>query len=551
MEMDFVVRRSLPTLSGLLAVVLAVGVAAVLFLHFPIWFPAVFAIVVIGVQFAINPWVIERLVPAVPILHNGKRYETDHVVGEIVARRCRDAGIPLVRLGIVDDGNPNAFTFGHTPDDARMYLTRGLLERLDERELDAVVTHEIGHVKHWDFAVMTVAAVVPMVCYLVFLMTRRSRNGGAVAIGAYIAYWVAQFTMLALSRARELAADHWSCECTRDGDALASALVKIAYGMGEVRAQERAQAEALLAMNDKHARREAARLERRSQRASSMRALGIFDPRLGDEMATIIGNNVDGRRALAAMRWDVCNPWGRTLEMMSTHPLVAHRITALASSGLPGAPRQWSALAAVAADPGTSDRLHESFRRELAVAVAPWALLALAFLTFAATGSTTAIAGGVLIAAGAAFWYKQLVRYPTDYAPVAPVASLLERVDAGPVAGIAVEVRGRLVGRGTPGYVLSPDLVVADDAGFVPLAYRQPLPFVASFFGLLRVPEWLGHDVIARGWYRRMPGPVIELRDVRAVDGSRRSRTWRWVTRYACAALIVAVGILVLAANLA
>ena len=50
----------------------------------------------------------------------------------------------MVRLGIVDDGNPNAFTFGHTPKDARVYLTRGLLERLDERELDAVVTHEVG-----------------------------------------------------------------------------------------------------------------------------------------------------------------------------------------------------------------------------------------------------------------------------------------------------------------------------------------------------------------------------------------------------------------------
>ncbi len=547
--MDFVVRRSLPTLSGLLAVVLAVGVAAVVFLHFPVWFPAVFAIVVIGVQFAVNPWIIEWLVPAVAIRHNGVRYDTDHVVGEIVARRCRDADIPLVRLGIVDDNNPNAFTFGHTPKDARMYVTRGLLERLDERELDAVVSHEVGHVKHWDFAVMTVAAVVPMVCYLVFLMTRRSRNGGVVAIGAYVAYWVAQFTVLALSRARELAADHWSCESTRDGDALASALVKIAYGMGEVRAQERARTEALLAMKDKQARREAARLERHSQRASSMRALGIFDPRLGDEMAAIMPAGVDGRRAMAAMRWDVCNPWGRTLELLSTHPLVAHRITALASSGLPGAPRLWGALAAAAADFSTSERLRESFRREAAVAGAPWALFALAALTIASTGSATAIAGAVVVAAGAAFWYKQLVRYPTDYTPVAPVTSLLERVDAGPVAGIAVEVRGRIIGRGMPGYVLSPDLVVADGSGFVPLAYRQPVPFVASLFGLLRVPEWLGHDVVARGWYRRMPSPVIELRDVEALDGSRRSRTWRWVARYAGAALVLAVGVVMVAAN--
>src|SRR4029078_2562177 len=138
-------------------------------------------------------------------------------------RRGRETGIPLVKLGCVDDGNPNAFTFGRTPRSARMWVTRGLLERLDERELDAVIAHEVGHIKHWDFAVMTVAAVIPMVLYLVYLMARSAtrEEARAVAIGAYVAYLVSQFMLLALSRARETAADHWSCECTGDGDALA------------------------------------------------------------------------------------------------------------------------------------------------------------------------------------------------------------------------------------------------------------------------------------------------------------------------------------------
>ena len=245
--MNFVLRRSLPSLGGLVGLLMAVGFLAVATVGFPLWFPVVLAIVVILVQYGINPFIIEWLVPAVVVGHDGERYALEHPLCESVARRCKQAGIPLVKLAIVDDGTPNAFTFGRTPRDARMFVTRGLIERLDDTELDAVVAHEVGHIKNWDFAVMTVAAVVPMVLYLLYLTTRSSRDARHVAIGAYAAYVVSQFIVLALSRAREYGADHWSCECTGNGDALASALVKIAYGMGRVSADEKEQVAALVA----------------------------------------------------------------------------------------------------------------------------------------------------------------------------------------------------------------------------------------------------------------------------------------------------------------
>ena len=61
--------------------------------------------------------------------------------------------------------------------------------------------------------------------------------------------------------------------------------------------------------------------------------------------------------------------------------------------------------------------------------------------------------------------------------------------------------------------------------------------------------KWMGQDVIARGWYRRSPGPMIELRDVEA-DG-KRARTWEWVARYAGSCLVFAAGLVVLFASLA
>jgi Zn-dependent protease with chaperone function len=543
--MGFVIRRSLPSILGLLALALAVGEAVVVFAHAPLWFPAAFAIALILLQYAINPAIIEWLVPADTIGHDGTRYLTEYPIGEAVARRCRDAGVPLVKLGIVDDGMPNAFTFGHTPSDARMWVTRGLLERLDPDELDAVVTHEVGHVKHWDFVVMTVAAVIPMLLYFVYLTSRFARDNRArvVSIGAYVAYVISNFMLLALSRAREYGADHWSCECTGNGDALASALVKVAYGMGQVRAQEQAEAAVLVAAGKK-GKAEAARRERGSSRIRSMRAMGIFDPKGADAMAVAFGQGIDPQRAVAAMRWETVNPWGNTLEKLASHPLVAHRIEALERSGLPGAPRYWSVLRATAdVDQATRMSLRARFARELAIAVGPWVVLAAMLFFGAFTHSTLAI-GLALVAAGGGLLVKQLLRFPTHGSqPVEEITSLLERLDASPVAGIPVEVRGWIVGRGTPGYLLSPDMVIQDQSGFVPLLWRQPIPLARAWFGLTKVRQFMGQAVVASGWYRRTPGPVIELRSVTAGDG-RSTTTWFWATCYAASALVLAAGVI-------
>jgi Zn-dependent protease with chaperone function len=544
--MGFVIRRSLPSIVGLLLLVLAVGEALVVVLHFPVWFPAALAVALVGVQFAINPRIIEWLVPAQVIPNDGARYLTEHPVGEVVARRCRDAGVPLVTLGIVDDGMPNAFTFGHTPKDARMWITRGLLERLDGPEVDAVVTHEVGHVKHWDFVIMTIAAVIPMLLYFTYLTTRWARDNRvrAAALGAYGAYLISTFMLLALSRAREYGADHWSCQCTGDGDALASALVKVAYGMGQVRAQEETEAAALVA-SGKQGRAEAARRHRASGRIRALRAMGIFEPRAADAMAVAFGQGIDPQRAIAAMRWETVNPWGTTLEKLASHPLVSHRIAALERSGLPGAPRYWSVLRATAdVDAATRASIRARFGRELVLTVGPWILVAVMVGFGVFTHSAVAI-GLAIAVAGGGLLVKQLLRYPTHGAePVTEITSLLERLEAGPLAGLPVEVRGWIVGRGTPGYLLSPDMVVQDQSGFVPLLWRQPIPLARAWFGLTKVREYLGQPVVATGWYHRNPGPVIEVRTVTAGDG-RRTQTWWWVVCYAASAVVLAAGLVV------
>jgi Zn-dependent protease with chaperone function len=532
----------------LIALLLAVGGAAVYYTGLPVWFAGVFALAIVFLQYAVNPWFIQWLVPATEIRRTAEGYDTDLPLGEIVALRAKDAGIPLPRLGVVDDGTPNAFTFGRTPRDARVWVTRGLLERLDRDELDAVVAHEIGHIKNWDFVVMTIAAAIPLALYFVYLSFRNAdRQLKAVALAAYVAYVVSQFLLLALSRARELAADHWSCQSTEDGDALASALVKVAYGMGQVRNEHRAELELLMAQG-KAEKKQARKLDRHYRRAQSLRAMGIFDPSQVDALQAAVGRGIDGPRAIAAMRWDVANPWGATLEKLSSHPLVARRIQVLAESGLPGAPYRWEGLRRNAVvSPAVRRTLVGQWAGELFIAVAPWAML-IAVGAFGLFNGSATMIGAAVAASGILLLFKQVLRYPGRFEPVEEITEMLNRIDASPVRGIPIQVEGQLIGRGTPGYLLSPDMVIQDGSGFVPLLYRQPIPFARAWFGLTKVKGLLGQRAVATGWYRRTPSPVIELKTVRAA-ARPTVMCWEWAARYVASGTVLLIGLLILAVS--
>lgn len=164
----------------------------------------------------------------------------------IIENLCITDGLPMPRVYIIDDPAPNAFATGRTPETAAVCATSGLLDIMDDTELQGVFAHELGHVKNYDIRVSMVAfaltAVISLMADVILRMTwfrgGRSRNDNNdqvfMALGivaAILAPIVATMIQLAISRQREYLADATSALTTRYPEGLIGALEKIeAYG---------------------------------------------------------------------------------------------------------------------------------------------------------------------------------------------------------------------------------------------------------------------------------------------------------------------------------
>ncbi|MEM0232467.1 MAG: M48 family metalloprotease [Candidatus Nezhaarchaeales archaeon] len=156
----------------------------------------------------------------------------------IVERVAMNAGIPKPKVAIVKKDVPNAFATGRSPQRALVAVTEGLLNNFSEDEIEAVVGHEIAHIKHRDTLIMTLAATIAgAIGYLAFLGRwalifggSRERNSGMsllLLLSLILAPIAATLVQLAVSRAGEYRADEASARITRKPLSLARALSKI------------------------------------------------------------------------------------------------------------------------------------------------------------------------------------------------------------------------------------------------------------------------------------------------------------------------------------
>lgn len=156
---------------------------------------------------------------------------------EMVRRLCQNADLPMPRIAVVRTSMPNAFATGRNQKNAVVAVTTGLLSRLNESELEAVLAHELTHVKNRDMMVMTIATFLSslaqiMVQWLPFMGAgSRDRNSGssmALLLLVSVVVWIVSFILIrTLSRYREFAADRGAAIMTGQPSNLVSALKKI------------------------------------------------------------------------------------------------------------------------------------------------------------------------------------------------------------------------------------------------------------------------------------------------------------------------------------
>ena len=238
--------------SGLLGL-LYVGFALALFYaaHFQL---APMLVIVVGLA-VVQYWTSDKLALAA----SGAKVVTPEQAPDLhamVERLCAMADLPKPRVAVIPSQVPNAFATGRSPKHAAVAVTEGLWHRLDPKEVEAVLAHELSHIANRDVLIMTVASFFAMVAALItrwglyFGMWGGGYGGGrrndqnqlpvwVIVVGVSILTYVISFILIrTISRYREYAADRGSALITGAPENLMSALQKIASGITQIPQQD-------------------------------------------------------------------------------------------------------------------------------------------------------------------------------------------------------------------------------------------------------------------------------------------------------------------------
>lgn len=210
--------------------------------------PPVFMMLFIGLFMGIQYFYSDKMVLWTTGAHVVSESEAPQL-HDMVTRLCAIADLPKPQVAIVQTRVPNAFATGRSPSKAVVAVTTGIMDKLSPAELEAVLAHELSHVKNRDMTVLTIASFISTVAFYFVRYSLyfggmgggRRRDGGGILLVwlVSIAVWIVSFLLIrALSRYREFSADRGSAIITGQPAHLASALMKISGLMERVPSED-------------------------------------------------------------------------------------------------------------------------------------------------------------------------------------------------------------------------------------------------------------------------------------------------------------------------
>jgi len=271
------------------------------------------------VQWLIAPYLIDAMYRVKEV-----KPQEDPALHEMVERLSKKSRIKTPKLMKAKMAIPNAFAYSSPLTGSKVAVTTGLLETLDADEVEAVIGHELGHLKHRDVQVMMFVSILPAIFYYIgyslllssMFSRRDSRDGGGaviIGIASILIYWILTLFTLYLSRIREYFADRHSASIVEDGSQ------KLSEGLAKI---------VNYTSNMKKGRRD----RRDTGGSNSFKALFISDPDQSEiDSAALrqLGSGMGDRKLVEEVLRKKITTFDRVMEVFSTHPNIVKRLRAL------------------------------------------------------------------------------------------------------------------------------------------------------------------------------------------------------------------------------
>ena len=477
---------------------------------------------------------------------------SNHAYAKFLKKVCDEHNIKFPKIGIIKDQNPTAFTYGSASFNARIILTEGLFTFLDERELEAVIAHEAGHIVNKDFIIMTIASTLLSLLYQFYVMFAKNRTSSdhedkkdpLIFIGfvSLIFYYVGTYVLMFLSRTREYYADEFAVKQVKDPNFLSSALIKIAYGIAAVPDDENT-----------------ARI------LNSTRSMGIFDFKAARDVG-LIRENSKGQKGMLerALSFDFISPWAILLQLKSTHPLVGRRIKRLSS--MTNSPIfDFSGILSMKID---KKRLWLNFLKDASI---KYIYIIIIFFYIVYGLIVNVLIFSSLLKGGESVPLSQILSAPLMLlvtvfnwlfvialcsAPIlrarymyskknfekASVLDCMADIYASPVRGKPIEMSGKAIGRALPGFIFGEDMMFRDKSGIIYLNYESPIPVFGNlYFGWKKVEKLINEPASIKGWFVRGVTHHVELYRFNTTKSTIKSyvRMWSIIGQYLLIVFVV------------